>query len=79
MDQDFSQFETGKAAIKSNTEFLTWLHDLTVAGYSRNIVLETEHEDAILGIYVLGKNDSLDKCLDHYLDFKRRWKALQQL
>lgn len=61
-----------------NTRYLTWLHELTTAGYDRDIVIPTEHSDAIQGIYALKGADDIERCLDHYEDFVRRWKALHE-
>lgn len=58
--------------------YLEWLHEMTAAGYDRNIMLLSEHEDAIQAIYVLNDHDDIEKCLDHYEDFCRRWKALHE-
>lgn len=75
-EQDFTKFDEGKAKLKQDPQFLTWLHELTVAGYDRDIFISSDHEDAIIGIYALKGDDSIDKCLDMYLNFKKRWKAL---
>lgn len=62
----------------NSPEYLKWLHELTTAGYDRNIVIPTEHADAIQGIYVLKGYDNIEKCLDHYENFCSRWKALHE-
>lgn len=61
----------------TSEEYLEWLHKMTTAGYDRNIMLLSEHEDAIQVIYIHNE-DGIEKCLDHYEDFCRRWKALHE-
>lgn len=60
-------------------EYLDWIHQMTVAGYDRNITIPVDHADAMQGIYVLQTdNADIEKCLDAYEDFCRRWKALHE-
>ncbi len=64
--------ETGKI---DGAEFLQWLHELTVAGYERNITISADHKEAIMSIYIHSKDD-IQKSLDSYVAFCRRWEAL---
>lgn len=70
--------ETKQKIDFNSPEYLTWLHDMTIAGYERNIMLLSEHEEAIQAIYVLNDKKDIEKCLDHYEGFVRRWKALHE-
>jgi hypothetical protein len=76
--KDLTEFNEGKAKLQADQNYLSWLHELTIAGYGRNIFISPAHADAIMGIYALKDDDSIDKCLDMYLNFKRRWKALNE-
>lgn len=58
-------------------EYFKWLHEMTTAGYDLNIMLLTEHEDAIKAIYI-HNDEGIEKCLDRYVDFCTRWKALHE-
>ena len=59
-------------------EYLKWLHELTVAAYKRNIVIPAYHADAVDGIYALKRDEDIEKCVDRYVDFLARWKALHE-
>lgn len=65
-----------KTELENNPKYLKWLHELTIAGYDRNITISAGHADAVMGIYALYQGESIDKCLDAYLDFCRRYEAL---
>ena len=74
--QDFKHFDEEKSKIKNTVGFMLWLHQLTVVGYNRDIMISTEHEDAIIGIYVMKGESDIEKCFDLYENFKKRWNAL---
>lgn len=58
----------------ANPNYLSWLHDLTTAGYSKRITVSTEHAE-VIGLYFLeGKN--VTQALEEYQRFLKRWNAL---
>ncbi|WP_432328862.1 hypothetical protein ACRQ5D_10700 [Mucilaginibacter sp. P25] len=66
---------TEKAEILNNDPaFLQWLHELTVVGYSRDIVIPADHSDVIQYIYLT--TESIDHALDMYQKFRIRWDVL---
>ncbi|QTE38532.1 hypothetical protein J3L18_05490 [Mucilaginibacter gossypii] len=66
---------TKKAEILNNDPaFLQWLHELTVVGYSRDIVIPADHADVIQYIYLT--TESIDHALDMYQKFRIRWDVL---
>ena len=65
-----------KTNLEDDPKYLRWLHELTNAAYDKNITINAGHADAIMSIYALYQGESIDKCLDAYLDFCRRYEAL---
>jgi len=63
--------------ITTNPDYQSWLHELTVEGYDRGIMISAGHQDAVMAIWALrDKNGDIGNDFDHYEDFLRRWKAL---
>jgi hypothetical protein len=60
--------------LNNDPAYLQWLHELTVVGYSRDIMIPTDHADVIEYIYLTA--ESVDHALDMYQKFRIRWEIL---
>jgi len=60
--------------LNNDPAYLEWLHELTVVGYSRDIVIPADHADVIQYIYLT--TESIDQALDLYEKFRIRWAVL---
>jgi hypothetical protein len=60
----------------TNTHYMQWLHDLTVAGYEQGIMIEAVHKDVLDLYYHEGRSAS--DALEQYKDFLSRWNAIRK-
>ena len=64
-----------KAEILNNDPaYQKWLHDLTVAGYNRDIIIPADDAEVIQCNYLTA--ESIDHALDLYQKFRIRWNVL---
>lgn len=56
--------------------FLQWLHELTIAGYQNEVMIETDHLEVVTLLFREGKTP--EQALPEYIEFKRRWTALNK-
>jgi hypothetical protein len=61
--------------VKDNSEFLQWLHDLTVLGYDQKVIITADHQEVIAFYFIEGRTP-LAALFRYTTEFLPRWNAL---
>jgi hypothetical protein len=62
--------------MNTDQNFLSWLHEMTVLGYDKNVTLDPEHAEIIELYFRKGMTpaDALDRYINHFLP---RWNRIK--